>query len=1416
MTRRLNPWLGVLLFLGFAQPSQSLETAREILVEVSRPVTLQTTQQGVRSGLPDLDAILNQSPESLVRYALKIPTNRHSEMKKYLLIRVQDDHPDAVRHWIAKLERLESVHWARSNRLFAVNFTPDDPLFPQQWGLEKINASSAWDLTRGSVAVPIAIIDTGCQMDHPDLVSTFWTNAEEIPDNGIDDDGNGFVDDIHGWDFVDAPTFPSGGDYLIPDNDPSDEMGHGTAIAGICGGAIHNGIGIAGLAPECPLMIIRAGNMNGFLQEDDVASAILYALDNGARIANMSFGDTQASPMLEDVINYASQSGMLMVASSGNFGSSELTFPGAFGPTLCVGASNENNGRAVFSSYGSALDIIAPGTNIISTLMDSQYGAFQGGNGTSFSTAFVSAAAGLVLSLHPEWNAAMVSSVLKETALDVPPVGWDQQHGQGILRVDLALEIEEALTVEILSPIMSQGFSATDTIQIMGTAAGVYLQEYSIYTGLGNNPLAWNLIKTDRENQVVNGHLGIWRNTEPLDTAYTIRVEAMDRFGNTVDDRVVIYYDPSPPQITDISLVSILDGDRPSYLLSFHTDDLTIAKVWLKGLGVSFNRWISQSLNYRTTDHIILLGGDLIPDQYQYYIWAQNSTGLVDSTEVLGVFDLRQPSIATNNFVELPPCGVPPGYLLEDVTDLDGDGFMEIWQDSLAANGSKADLRVWEATSSWSFTDLHLNFGKQIPKSIGDSDADGLPELLTLYAGSSKIFEATAPGGLPQPDHISWSDSGDVWGAKLMDLTPGDGHGEVLLVSGGTYQLYANSGTGALTFLQALPNPFLSSPTILPPYCRINDYDGDNKKDLLFGDYDGNLFIYERQEDNSFQLSWSQSLPLLDTGEFLTDGDYDGDGAIEFAALAHTQTILAGEHLADTRYWALYIFKTTGDNAYSCTDTMYFFGAENPADFASGINSGDVYGTSSPEILVCVYPDFYVLQWNPAANDYEVIWYYPECRSNKAVVGDFNRNGHNDLLFNSGSVTRIFEAVGSWSYWPPPPLNFTATPKPDRVTISWSPVEGALSYNLYRYRNSSTAPLDTLIIVNEPNVSYTDFFVELDSTYYYAVSTMKLGQPEGPTTVPIKAIPNNPPYVLGDTAHFVYPNFVTIEFNEPMSNSILDPNNYWIAASLQQPNSIVADQGGKKAVLTFDPVFIDSTYRLIIFQLYDLQGSILSTLNDTLYFTVSPTAQSPPYLVTAAGDVAGNRITLLFSQAMNTTELAFKGNYTVTADPITGLSGPASIVIANVELDTSLTNRCTLKIDPKTPIGAMGKVYRITARNLHSQTGILLDPAYDTVTLTFGQEDLRSVYVYPNPYTGGTLVDGEACVVFANLTNDVEIRILTLEGIVIKTLKSSGDIYGGMRWYLDNEYGEQVGSGVYLYQVQNDEMKIWGKLAVVR
>ena len=211
--------------------------------------------------------------------------------------------------------------------------TPNDSLYNEQWYHHKVKAYEAWTNYDPEANIILAIIDTGIDYYHPDLEGSFWLNIpEDLNGNGIldsmdinnfDDDGNGYIDDIIGWDFTDAPRFPDTGDYSLPDNDPMDFHGHGTSVAGIMGAVGNNGIGVTGVAWNIAIMPLKVGLDSSFSTELSVSGfleAVEYAINNGARIINASFGGIGFSRAERDVISLAHQEGIIMTFPAGNFG----------------------------------------------------------------------------------------------------------------------------------------------------------------------------------------------------------------------------------------------------------------------------------------------------------------------------------------------------------------------------------------------------------------------------------------------------------------------------------------------------------------------------------------------------------------------------------------------------------------------------------------------------------------------------------------------------------------------------------------------------------------------------------------------------------------------------------------------------------------------------------------------------------------------------------------------------------------------------------------------------------------------------------------------------------------------------------------------------------------------------------------
>ncbi|MCF8059872.1 MAG: S8 family serine peptidase [Bacteriovoracaceae bacterium] len=308
------------------------------------------------------------------------------------------------------------------------NYTPNDPQFTKLWGLvntgsnepggrspglsgSDIAAAQAWALTTGSKQVKIAVIDTGIDYNHPDLVDNMWTNmAEKNGQPGIDDDGNGYVDDIHGYDFAND------------DGDPMDGHSHGTHCAGTIGAVHNNGVGVAGVMADVSLVGLKFLTDSGSGATDNAIKAIDYATKLGVDIMSNSWGGGGRSQALEEAIQRASDAGIIFTAAAGNSGTNNDTSPHypsnyEVDNVISVAAHTAQDDLASFSCYGKrTVHIAAPGHNILSTVKNGGYSVYSG---TSMATPHVSGALGLLIAHAGRLSVTEVRERLMATSVPV-------------------------------------------------------------------------------------------------------------------------------------------------------------------------------------------------------------------------------------------------------------------------------------------------------------------------------------------------------------------------------------------------------------------------------------------------------------------------------------------------------------------------------------------------------------------------------------------------------------------------------------------------------------------------------------------------------------------------------------------------------------------------------------------------------------------------------------------------------------------------------------------------------------------------------------------------------------------------------------------------------------------------------------
>lgn len=378
------------------------------------------------------------------------------------------DRADLTNELIATLKKdpmVELVERIPQDRTF---LTPNDPSLANQWFLNKINAQGAWNyFSTGSTAV-VAVVDDAVERTHPDLFANIWKNPNEIAGNGLDDDGNGYVDDINGWDMADNDNTP---------DPPTIDYSHGTHVAGIVGASTNNGIGIASIGYSVKLMCVKASGSSPTSISHGYAG-ILYAANTGANVINCSWGSSSSSATSQEVINFAVSKGCIVVVAAGNNNSSSLYYPAAYNGAISVAATDINDVKSGFSNYGEWVKISAPGSAILSTVPYGGYASFQG---TSMASPLVAGLVGLMKSVNPSMPNSDLINCLYSTCQSIlfqnPTIPG--QLGAGRINAEAAL----ACVAATVSRAPIADFSASATTVVAGS--GINFTDKSYYTPTG-------------------------------------------------------------------------------------------------------------------------------------------------------------------------------------------------------------------------------------------------------------------------------------------------------------------------------------------------------------------------------------------------------------------------------------------------------------------------------------------------------------------------------------------------------------------------------------------------------------------------------------------------------------------------------------------------------------------------------------------------------------------------------------------------------------------------------------------------------------------------------------------------------------------------------------------------------------------
>ena len=801
---------------------------------------------------------------------------------------------------VADLAEASGVVFAQPDRVVKTTFVPNDTFYGSQWGTTNATTETAWDFFTSNPTITIAVVDTGVDLTHPDLSANLWVNTLETV-NGIDDDGNGYIDDINGWDFG------------ANDPNPNDLCGHGTHVAGIAAATTNNGRGVAGVAFDARIMSLKGLGFGCGGNVSDLVAAMLYAVNNGADIINNSWGGSGYDALVESTINTATASGVVVVSAAGNSNAEAHDyFPANVERSITVSATTNANVRASYSNFGVKIDVGAPGGDgtggagdILSTVPATSYisNAFVTDNlgerymwmaGTSMAAPHVAGLAALVLDAHPTWTVGQVTAIMRKTGLDISTPSFDLDGGHGLIQSQSAVTTTYSgnppPTAQITDPPNNETIRGP-AVAVLGdanTSTPGALRRLAM--GVSNLPTSWNVFSMSF-GQVAAGSLATLNTLNYADDTYTLGMRVRDNNATTSDERNLVHVDnvwiETPADNTVVSgFVTITGGASGN--LGFQNYTLE----WAPGCNATtgfttFFTSLTQAPGLTTLDPA--WNTNPIPSGQVTLRLTANFTAHTSTDEKCVVID---PYIAAGF-----PAAIQhtPAFKSPQLADLDNDGIQEI---VVGASVYQANGTVRAGWTSFP------GVGRA-NSAVADIDSDGLLEIIAAdydYAYVPPTYGAPVINAYTENKTLVWSHvAANPWYSNLYSQgTPGtisvgdvdgDGQDEVVFPIFFSYQPgpspyfthvhVLDAATGNVEAVHALPGYGVNS-------VALADLDQDGAVDMVTETWDGaagNGVVYAIDSTGNALPGWPQNVsPGNSQGFSRMDpviADVDRDGRLD-------------------------------------------------------------------------------------------------------------------------------------------------------------------------------------------------------------------------------------------------------------------------------------------------------------------------------------------------------------------------------------------------------------------------------------------------------------------------------------------------------------------------------------------------------
>lgn len=1308
-------------------------------------------------------------------------------------IRNMDEVIDIFPNFIYKVENLSSFN---------------DPDIGKLWNLDQLDVRRVYNDTLGK-GVIIALIDTGLDFNHPEFENQLWINGpedlngngifdpwphtEEINGvfgdlNGIDEDNNGIIDDIIGYDFVDQFVRNVGDDQNW-DPIPQDEGRHGTQVAGVMSAKPNNNFGIVGLSPGSKLMVIRAFDATGNGESDDIAKSIVYAALNGAKVINMSFGESNYSPLIHDAIKFAFNLGCVLISSSGNNNWYFEHYPSDLDEVISVGATNVERKRFGRSNYGNRLDLMAPGQSVPTTAVNS---SFTNSSGTSLAAPHISSLAAIILSINNKLHPDVVKSILIKNSNNPENFNWDIFYGNGIPSLESILKEITYPKIGINFPtynIALERDKYIEGIPIIGSTIHPQLRFFEIDIRKGTNPFTepdfqnieqifeWTNISGLMYNQKLNDTLIKIDISNLKDTIYTIRIAATLVNGKKVEFRTQfeLY---SNNLLSRNSFEYVKDFDvyfndrRRKYITAVTTKASRLSLELFDNIDtVRF-----QEYDIAEKSHSILVDKEIMTESSRGELKAIRNKG----DTIVSSLNLKfRHDDFNNNLMTSKSYNLPFSYFNKSITQIDGEEFIAINR-LQGIDFGKTYIYKFSNEEFILFDSLESGF---LPQGFGDSNGDGNPEVLLSGGGQTLLYEYNNGRFFNKliyrntPQNIEWA-------TNFQDID-GDGRSEIIGRTDSSFYVLKSDNNEFRKIAEiTLPKEIRFFDNFISAV--VGDFDNNGLMEIAFCNSLGMVFIYELTKNYDLIEKYVNLFPISSSGQFLSKGDLNGDGVEDLIILNAGGQLTFSTFQPKERIWYAQAISYQNGSYQKIWDEMFYGVRQGIAgtlgSYKNGISTGDITGNGKDEIFISAYPNLYIFSSNE--NDSIVpLWHNSNSFSNDIIIHDFDDNGVSEFGYTSFSGLRFYEFTDEILELLPP-AGFIGEPIDRKeAKLTWRKVENATNYLIYRIADyqtgegllyGNTSELELLLDTLTENTNY-DFFILSENSDKNILSR--------PSSQIVSIYTHDK--VKPQNYEFINDKTLRISFSDKLPKVFIESGTFELKGEDITFFPLSVFTNNHDVNLIFEEMIPNGNYLLDIAPFRDFYGQL--TNRNSIHITKELIVNDELIYLTNLEVLSLENIRLHFSHDLNETALKNE-NYSI--QPFGN--------ILNAEFSEN-DRIIDLKIDLGIENPVIGKNFIVTALDkIKSKDNLIkmTDDIGNSMEFSFTSDNIDNVFVYPSPIR----LSLNSEVMFANLTRRAIINIYDSEGRPVRSLIEQ-DGNGGVEWDVKNKNGNKVDPGIYFYKV---------------